>query len=493
MKRLVSIAEQAGITDHPVRQTVARAISHNIIPSTNDLIRRHSYDVTEPELAKYDDQLLRCIGRLLNLSEAETKQLAIRLFLPIRLGGFGFVSFASLGIAIRLGALAASLLSVRDLLVAGDWITPDSVALPEINRLIERFKSQVQLDDPEDDLYKDLELLRSLNAQEFQATQDNVKTLNGLSSRLRRRVQTHVHKNWMATINDTTHLLIREKLNSGKAKESNVFLNAVLKEFRPHQIVDGKFIKLFRQRALLRVVPPDIGICPLCRDDTPDKNGRPTRQFPIDDYGEHLMKCPHFHKGAPHNGLQWATIKSFNKEFKNSLGLTIRPTPPLRQYKRSGVDLPKVDRQRQAENPQADICIHDTLNQTTVIIDIRTCAMQMPTSAAEIGISLKTGEQEKLEHYKKHYVFPEGVKFIPFAIDTHGRWNDAFKDYVKELCLRKAEGRVNSPVYSMSLANIIRCISIAHARAVGGRIEEALRRIQNRNIDVIPKLSVRGY
>ena len=77
-------------------------------------------------------------------------------------------------------------------------------------------------------------------------------------------------------------------------------------------------------------------------------------------------------------------------------------------------------------------------------------------------------------------VFPEGVRFVPFAIDSHGKWGEAFKAYVRELCEQKAEGLRHTPLYASVLARITRRISIAHARAVGNRLVKGHQAIMTR-------------
>ena len=182
-------------------------------------------------------------------------------------------------------------------------------------------------------------------------------------------------------------------------------------------------------------------------------------------------------------------------EFRDSLGLKLDPTPQLKQFMRPAAELPQSgSAMKKAEKPQADVRVYDSYNQTTVFIDVRTCTMQHPQSKNEIGVSLKVGEDEKIAQYKAFYRFPEGVRFIPFAIDSHGRWNDAFKNYVRELCLLKAKGRVDDPVYAATLSRIRTRISIAHARAVGKRLAEGIEEaLKNASSEVIQKYCVRGF
>ena len=124
---------------------------------------------------------------------------------------------------------------------------------------------------------------------------------------------------------------------------------------------------------------------------------------------------------------------------------------------------------QKAERPQADISVRDLKNRTTVYIDVRTCAMENPKSFAEVGKTVELGEKAKVDQYADLYIFPEGVRMIPFAIDTHGRWGKAFQDYVKGLCLDKAGGIKNN-VYALALSRIRDKICVAHARAIGKRM-----------------------
>ena len=58
--------------------------------------------------------------------------------------------------------------------------------------------------------------------------------------------------------------------------------------------------------------------------------------------------------------------------------------------------LPSSSKDQQAEKPQADIGVYDTRNRTTVLIDVRTCAMKVPTSQEQIGVTVKSGEKDRM-------------------------------------------------------------------------------------------------
>ena len=257
---------------------------------------------------------------------------------------------------------------------------------------------------------------------------------------------------------DPKDLMLQEKLKSVTSKESNAFLNVVLKNFYPHWIYDPQFLEVFRYKAMLRMVPEGMGKCSKCH------------KHLLDDYGEHFMKCSQLGRGAPHKAVQTATLRVLHEEFGLDLGLSATPTPFLSEFRRESPQEHPAKVGKKEARTQADMRIYEqNMNQLT-IIDIVTCAMRTPSNLAEVGTTVSEGEKAKNLVYDQNYVFQGRVKFIPFAIDTHGRWGEAFKKFVEELCLRKAEGHQHSQVYALAMANVRRKISIAHARAVGSRL-----------------------
>ena len=188
----------------------------------------------------------------------------------------------------------------------------------------------------------------------------------------------------------------------------------------------------------------------------------------IDDFGEHFFSCKQIGLGAPHLATQSAAIMAI-QEVGKGLGLEVSPTPSLVDYMDPEASSPRPGKQTQkAERPQADIRVRDTKNRTTVYIDVRTCAMRCPKVLADVGKTVALGEQEKVDQYADFYTFPQGVRMIPFAIDTHGRWGKAFLVYAKQLCLRKSGG-IKNDAYAVALSRIKDRICVAHARAVGQR------------------------
>ena len=47
--------------------------------------------------------------------------------------------------------------------------------------------------------------------------------------------------------------------------------------------------------------------------------------------------------------------------------------------------------------------------------------MTVPSTLSDLGQTVRDGEQMKTEQYEKFYRFPDGVRFVPFVIDSHGR------------------------------------------------------------------------
>ena len=163
---------------------------------------------------------------------------------------------------------------------------------------------------------------------------------------------------------------------------------------------------------------------------------------------------------------------ALNSQLGTELGLHASPVPELAEFRREAREprsIPMAEQEMEAKT-QADIEIYEQPLNKRVIIDIITCAMRMPKSSSEIGNTVVEGEAAKNRKYEKLYAFPEGTRFVPFAIDSHGRWGDAFRKLVEELCMRKAGGVKHSPTYAMAMTEIRRRIRIAHARAVGRRL-----------------------
>ena len=473
MDLLGDIVHGAGFTDRPIRHTAVRMVTHNILPSVNDFVRRNKYAYTARHFQEIDEATLRCLGKILSLDSKELKEIAPRLWLPVRNGGFGFVNFSELGVGIRLGALSAIVLTVRDKLQKCGLLKDGDTVSTEIPELIDAFKQRFGSNSEDDSLFDDLEKLRAINALEKEETEEDRDILVGLASRLRRRAQSQMVREWLSSI-DLDNLVLREKVNSATTREANVFLNVVLKDCRHLQIKDREFVTVFRQRALLRMLPSGPGVCTICKD-----------QY-VDDYAEHFMKCEKMARGAPHRAVELALKSVITSEFGESLGVTVKRNPSLVEYKKPGVRILRPGSKEEVKNPMADIAICDINNQRTVIIDVRTCAMTYPQSENQIGNTVLKGEKDKKDHYNGYYDFPEGVRFIPFVVDTHGRWNSEFKDYVRELCMKKAQGDKHSSVYALAMANVVRVVSVAHARAVGERLSYGIRRFMwNARDDVV--------
>jgi hypothetical protein len=103
--------------------------------------------------------------------------------------------------------------------------------------------------------------------------------------------------------------------------------------------------------------------------------------------------------------------------------------------------------------------------RTITIIDVRHCSMRTPLKRGEIGASVREGEAVKEAFYDKHFDLPKGVKLVPFAIDSYGKWGEQAKTFLEDMC-RKAAAEDLS-MYNKLVTKARADISLAHARAVG--------------------------
>lgn len=126
------------------------------------------------------------------------------------------------------------------------------------------------------------------------------------------------------------------------------------------------------------------------------------------------------------------------------------------------------------EKTRADVGIYDRIKRTTILIDIRTCALARPDSLNEIGATVHKGEAAKRTSYMQRYEFPEGVTFVPFAIDSYGRWGESYKEHLKNWC-KQAAGQHHG-LYNTLITRARDWIAVANARAVGNRVALGLSR-----------------
>ena len=70
--------------------------------------------------------------------------------------------------------------------------------------------------------------------------------------------------------------------------------------------------------------------------------------------------------------------------------------------------------------------------------------MTVPSTLSDLGQTVRDGEQMKTEQYEKFYRFPDGVRFVPFVIDSHGRLGMQAIRELKAMCLRSTGGVVNN-------------------------------------------------
>jgi hypothetical protein len=237
---------------------------------------------------------------------------------------------------------------------------------------------------------------------------------------------------------------------------------------------DAAFLLWARRRLMLPIVPSVAGKCNLCGQC-------------IDDNGEHFIKCTGLGRGPAHYGVKKATIRSLTEITKSMGGTQIKDEPGLWDYAKessaSNVEAEGVPTttttprskkkvKKAAEKPRADIGVYNRIKKTTVLIDVRTCSMLVPTSIKDIGQTVVKGEEAKMEQYSTLYSFPEGVTFIPFAIDSLGRWGDGFTTYLKLLCKSATDSNLGR--YNRLITRARDWIAIANARDIGERLARGL-------------------
>jgi hypothetical protein len=473
--RLASLVEPLGMTKTPMKQSALRALRNNICQKANHLSRVQPVEQCLEGAKLLDAAVLESFQRIVGFSASEIAQMKAQFYMAVRDGGIGFPKYEEMVHFLRLGELASTFVEVAERI---DRMHPDLAAqplYPELSELVDtcRAIAGVAVDD---DLWKDLEYLKDVNDRKQIPDSPQVRMLQGLGKRLRKRHDALRAKRRKDSF-DKTNLTVQEKLASATSKESLRFVNVVLRKVRPNHMFDEEFVNALRERCLLRAVPLGTGPCMVCTGC-------------IDDFGEHFFTCKHLGQGAAHLPTQNAAVMAI-REIGKDLDLEVTPTPSLVDYMDPAANVPRPGKHVQkAERPQADIRVRDLKNRTTVYIDVRTCAMTHPKTLEDVGKTTELGEKAKVDQYADLYIFPEGVRMIPFAIDTHGRWGKAFEDYVKSLCLMKSAG-IKNDVYAMALSRIKDKICVAHARAVGRRMIYGRKRCVEPRSD--PRLATRAF
>jgi hypothetical protein len=210
----------------------------------------------------------------------------------------------------------------------------------------------------------------------------------------------------------------------------------------------------------LNVVPVNVGPCGQC-------------DMPIDDRGEHFLTCPHLGRGANHDAVKKTTRVCLRPAAAKG-GFTVSNNEPsLTLYKKDSVtdDL---------EN-RADIGMYYSMNRTNVLIDVRTATLVTPQSMTDVGMSANAAEKAKRTLYERRYAFPEGVEFVPFGIDSYGRWGEEFKTFLKST-FKRAAG-LDRALYNKLITGARDMIAVANLRAVASRIAYGIRRCITRPED----------
>jgi hypothetical protein len=121
---------------------------------------------------------------------------------------------------------------------------------------------------------------------------------------------------------------------------------------------------------------------------------------------------------------------------------------------------------------RGDISVFNIVEKRTTIIDVRTCTV--PVGAARIaGVApVELGENAKRQFYDTLLDRPDNVDIVPVAIDTFGRWGEAFKAFAVKMCKRAAGG--DHKLYNVLITRFRNSIQAAHAHSAGLIVKRAL-------------------
>jgi hypothetical protein len=307
-----------------------------------------------------------------------------------------------------------------------------------------------------------------VNNRELVPTAKIALKLDGIGPRTRFEHAKLQVKKWERSLEGSS-LGVRERLASIRSKYANRANGAVLGKMRPHWVADGPWIAQQRFMCLLPAVPVGTAPCKCCGKE-------------IDDFGEHFLRCQSLGQGPAHYAVQSALVASL-KDVVKGLDVQVTPTPSLEEYMKPEASLAVTSkRQQKAERPQADIKVCDTNNRTTTLFDVRTCTMQVPKTLAEVGQTVVAGEKAKVDQYNAFYRFPQGVHFVPFAIDSHGRIGVQGVREIKRICLMTTGG-IKNAVYAKRLSTVFDRVAIAHKRAIGKRLLLGMSRCVDQSKD----------
>jgi hypothetical protein len=454
-EELASLVHGAGVTGDALVQAATWGLSKCLGPAADSVMRLHRVDQTERAAKRVDQAVVEAFRVIDRFSVEEAEFVRPQLFLPRREGGLGFVEHEKTRFFDRIGLIATCLVQVIPIM---DKVFPErqaSTVFDEVDMLIAHCRDVLQLQEA-DDLWKDLELLRVVNDREQVPTAKIARKLDGIGPRTRYAYWKAQGKAWARTF-EGANLAIRERLASMRSKKYAGRVNGVaLKKMRVNWMADGPWIAQQRLNCLLPAVPVGTGPCKCCGRD-------------IDDFGEHFLRCSASGQGPAHYAVQSALVASI-KEVVKGRNVQVTPTPSLEEYMKPEASLARAgQRQQKAERPQADIKVCDIDNRTTTLFDVRTCTMRVPKTLAEVGQTVVLGEKAKNDQYAALYTFPQGVDFVPFAIDTHGRIGEQGIKAIKKICL-STTGGIRDAMYAKRLSMVIDRVAVAHKRAIGRRI-----------------------
>jgi hypothetical protein len=453
--RFSTVVEGMHAEDAPVRHTAFRALKANFQPKLVFLMQHHPVAYVNLEAA--DRAMLDAVGQILGLSSGELKDAESQLRLPTSRGGFGLTPLQDQAVFQRLGALIRSFeftLGALQLQIPDDLIYP---VFPEMTELV---GDALALSNPQvdDKVRKDLLELLAWNSGELtEPGKPALASFRTIQRRLTDQYHADRQRAWLEAF-PKTDLQLQELLASISQPEAGRPLN-VITSYRPNHIHDAEFLQYVRRRLRIPVISDQVTACALC-------DQRLDRDL------EHAFRCKHIGRNTIHTTVKQAVFRALSDVAAHT-GDTITNEPALAPYVKES-ERANINPDDSIKLRRGDIAVTNSALRTQVIIDVRHCTMKTPRNYLDIGCTTREGEKEKLEFYKKHFEFPESTTLMPFAIDSRGRWNTVFKEWLSAYCKKAAKS--DTKLYNILISRARDTIQVGHTAAMGREIIGAFNR-----------------
>jgi hypothetical protein len=442
--------------DAAIRQTAIRALRLNLLTKLIYLIQHHPSHIVENVVEALDDEVLRQFATILGLSWNEAKERETQIRLPISKGGFGLTSLKAVAHLQRIGTLIRALPGVRALLERVG--VSDGLVIPELDELIGETLNNLASTDKHEVLKTDLKRVKKWNAGE-----ENIENADFSLSIQRRLTEIHYDdelSGWVSSFSEDD-LALREIVNSITAPESGRPLS-VTTFFMPNQLTDRQFILWARRRLLLPFTDGNVQCC--------------VKHKVIDAHLEHGLKCGSegLGRGKMHEYVKWG-LYSVAQKLVAATSEKVEVEPTITSWRKPAVASTKKQTAAVATiAPRGDVILSSYLNRGSTLIDVRHCAMQVPRKDKDLGLTVLEGEKAKEKYYAENFDLPKTVKFVPFVVDSFGRWGDKAKAFVHLQCLKAAGG--SELLFNSHYGKAMDSISTAHARGIGNVMHECLTR-----------------